>query len=186
MERNFRPAVENLYFMGNFSIYFTLVLKTITPTYHGGCDSTGVGEVGGSAGLKQCLCLPEHPRAKAASLPLGKNSPSKEERQGLLQRLWFKKTRQSSVEEAGVPLFCVLVAQSCPTLCDPMDFRPPGSSVPGILQARILEWVAISFSRGSSQPRDQSHVSCITGRFFIVMSHQGSPTLFYRWWNWYR
>ena len=168
MERNFRPAVENLYFMGNFSIYFTLVLKTITPTYHGGCDSTGVGEVGGSAGLKQCLCLPEHPRAKAASLPLGKNSPSKEERQGLLQRLWFKKTRQSSVEEAGVPLFCVLVAQSCPTLCDPMDFRPPGSSVPGILQARILEGVVTSFSRGSSWPRDRTHVSYMVSRFFTI------------------
>ena len=47
------------------------------------------------------------------------------------------------------------VAQSCPTLCDPMDYSPPGSSVRGILQARILEWVAISFSRGSSQPRDR-------------------------------
>ena len=46
------------------------------------------------------------------------------------------------------------VAQSCLTLCDPMDCSPPGSSVHGILQARILEWVAISFSRGSSQPRD--------------------------------
>ena len=45
--------------------------------------------------------------------------------------------------------------QSCPTLCDPMDCSPPGSSVHGILQARILEWVAISSSRGSSQPRDQ-------------------------------
>ena len=44
----------------------------------------------------------------------------------------------------------VLVAQSCPTLCHPMDCSPPGSSVHGILQARILEWVAISFSRGSS------------------------------------
>ena len=44
----------------------------------------------------------------------------------------------------------VLVAQSCPTLCDPMDCSPPGSSVHGILQARILEWVAIPFSRGSS------------------------------------
>ena len=186
MERNFRPAVENLYFMGNFSIYFTLVLKTTTPAYHGGCDSTGVGKAGGSAGLKQCLCLSEHPRAKAASLPLGKNSPSEEGRQGLLQSLWFKRTRQSSVEEAGVPLFCVLVAQSCLTLCDPMDCSPPGSSVPGILQARILEWVAISFSRGSSQLRDQTHVSCIAGRFFIVMSHQGSPTLIYKWWNWYR
>ena len=50
----------------------------------------------------------------------------------------------------------VLVAQSCPTLCDPMDCSPPGSSVHGILQARILEWVAISFSRGSSQPRDKT------------------------------
>ena len=50
----------------------------------------------------------------------------------------------------------VLVTQSCSTLCDPMDCGPPGSSVHGILQARILEWVAISFSRGSSQPRDQT------------------------------
>ena len=56
------------------------------------------------------------------------------------------------------------IAQSCPTLCDPVDCSPPGSSVHGILQARILEWVAISFSRGSSQPRDQTHVSRIAGR----------------------
>ena len=48
---------------------------------------------------------------------------------------------------------CVLDAQSCLTLCDPMDCSSPGSSVNGILQARILEWVAIPFSRGSSQPR---------------------------------
>ena len=46
------------------------------------------------------------------------------------------------------------VAQSCPTLCNPMDCSPPGSSVPGILQARILEWVAISYSQESFQPRD--------------------------------
>ena len=51
---------------------------------------------------------------------------------------------------------CVLVAQSCLTLSDPMDCRPPGSSVHGILQARKLEWVAILFSRGSSWPRDWS------------------------------
>ena len=58
------------------------------------------------------------------------------------------------------------VTQSCPTLCDPMDCSPPGSSVHGILQARILEWVAISFSRGPSQPRDQTQVSRIAGRRF--------------------
>ena len=50
-------------------------------------------------------------------------------------------------------------AQSCLTLCDPMDYSLPGSSVHGILQARILEWVAISFSRGSSQPRDRTQGS---------------------------
>ena len=63
----------------------------------------------------------------------------------------------------------VKVSQSCLTLCDAMDCSPPGSSVYGILQARILEWVVISFSRGSSQPRDRTQVSCIAGR-----SHQGS------------
>ena len=53
----------------------------------------------------------------------------------------------------------VLVAQLCLTLCDPMDCSPPGSSAHGILQARVLEWVAIPFSRGSSQPKDQTWVS---------------------------
>ena len=54
------------------------------------------------------------------------------------------------------------------TLCDPVDCRPPGSSVHGILQARILECVANPFSRGSSWPRDQAWVSCIAGRFFTI------------------
>ena len=58
--------------------------------------------------------------------------------------------------------------QSCPTLCDPIDSSPPGSPVPGILQARTLEWVAISFSRKSSWPRYRTWVSCIAGRFFTI------------------
>ena len=62
----------------------------------------------------------------------------------------------------------VLVTQSCPTLCDPMNCSPPGSSVHGILQARILEWVAILFFRESSQPRDQTWVSRIADRFFTI------------------
>ena len=62
----------------------------------------------------------------------------------------------------------MLVAQSCPTLCDPMDCSLPGSSIHVIFQARILEWVAISFSRGSSWPRDRTRVSCIAGRFFTT------------------
>ena len=58
------------------------------------------------------------------------------------------------------------VAQLCPTLCGPTDCSPSGSSVHGILQARILEWVAISFSRGSSRPRDRTQVSHIAGKYF--------------------
>ena len=56
--------------------------------------------------------------------------------------------------------------QSCPALCNPMDCSPPGSSVHGILQTRVLWWVAVPSSRGSSQPRDRTYVSCVscTGR----------------------
>ena len=64
--------------------------------------------------------------------------------------------------------FQVLVAQLCPTLCDPMGCSPPGSSVHGILQAGILEWVVMPSSKGSSQSRDQTQVSHITGRFFTI------------------
>ena len=67
------------------------------------------------------------------------------------------------------------VAQSCPTLWDPMDCSLPGSSLHGILQARILEWVAISFSRGSSRLRDQTWVSCIAGRHFNFWATREAP-----------
>ena len=56
--------------------------------------------------------------------------------------------------------------QSCPTLCHPMDCSPPSPEVHGFLQARLLEWVAISFYRGSSQLRNQTRISCIALRFF--------------------
>ena len=64
--------------------------------------------------------------------------------------------------------FSMSAMQLCPTFCDPMACSLPGSSVHGILQARILEWVAIPFSRGSSQPRDQIRVSCTVSRFFTT------------------
>ena len=64
------------------------------------------------------------------------------------------------------PCVCVLVTQLCLTLCDLMDGSPPGSSVPGIIQARILEWVVLYSSRESSQPRDWSQVSCIASGCF--------------------
>ena len=76
----------------------------------------------------------------------------------------------------------VNITQSCLTLCDPMD-----CTVHGILQVRILEWLAFPFSRGSSYPRDRMQVSCIAGRFFTILTiqilyriagyHQGSPRI---------
>ena len=63
---------------------------------------------------------------------------------------------------------CAKSLQSYLTLCDPMDGSPPGSSVHELFQARILEWVAISFSWGSSPPRDWTQVTHIAGRFFTV------------------
>ena len=69
------------------------------------------------------------------------------------------------------------VAQSCLTLCDPMDCSLPGSSIHGIFQTRVLEWVAISFSRGSSQPRDRTVVSCIAGRLFTIWATREATKL---------
>ena len=63
---------------------------------------------------------------------------------------------------------CVFVTQLCPTLCDPMDCSLPGSYVHGILQARLLEWVAIPFSRESSRLKDWTQLSCMAGRFFTI------------------
>ena len=71
----------------------------------------------------------------------------------------------------------VFVAHSCLTLCDPMDCSSPGSSVHGVLLARLLEWVAISFSRGTSQPRDWTQVCCTTGRFFTIWATRKAQEL---------
>ena len=72
------------------------------------------------------------------------------------------------VTSLTVSVLVCLATQSCLTVCHPMDGSLPGSSVHGILQARILEWVAMPSSRGSSQPRDRTQVSCIAGRFFTI------------------
>ena len=81
--------------------------------------------------------------------------------------LTFRIVRLIEVEERNV---CVCACLS--DLCGPMDYSPPDSSVHRISQARILEWVAISSSRGSCQPRDRTHVSCIAGGFFTTESRR--------------
>ena len=72
---------------------------------------------------------------------------------------------------------CLLGVQSYPTFCESRDCSQPGSSVHGILQARILEWVAIPFSKRYSQPRDQTWVSYIAGRFLTVWATIETHTL---------
>ena len=69
------------------------------------------------------------------------------------------------------------VTQSCPTLCDPMHCSLPGSLVHGIFQARVLEWVAISFSRGSSQPRERTRVSQTASRHVTVWATREAPAM---------
>ena len=82
---------------------------------------------------------------------------------------WSESTSPKSGKDVKVK---VKVTQPCLTLCDPMDCR-----VHGILQVRILEWIAIPFSRRSSQPRDRTQVSHTAGGFFYQLSHQGSPRI---------
>ena len=76
-----------------------------------------------------------------------------------------------SYKVISIPLVKVKVTQLCPTLCDPVDY-----TAHGILQARILEWVTFLFSRGSSQPRDQTQVSFIAGGLY-QLSHKESPRI---------
>ena len=90
---------------------------------------------------------------------------------GFLLLMWGKILNRTETNlRAFLWLRAVLcfVSQSCLILCDPMNCSPPYSSVLGILQARILEWVAFSFSRGSSQARDQNQVSRIADGFFTI------------------
>ena len=87
---------------------------------------------------------------------------------------------ENAVSSPRTTLCCAvlcLVAQSYPTLWDPKDCSVPDSSIHGILQARILEWVTIPFSRGSSQSRDWTQLSLIAGRFFTVWATREAPKM---------
>ena len=102
-----------------------------------------------------------------------------------LEYLIWKKMHNSSLTSVTDwnnkvwDIFCswskVLLAQSCLTLCTPIDQSLPDSSVQGILQVSILEWVAIPFSKGASKPRDQIQVSCIADRFFTIWATRKAP-----------
>ena len=87
-------------------------------------------------------------------------------------------TREALIIVACCNIMCFVI-QLCLTLCDPMDCSPPDPSVHGILQARILERVAMSSSRASFQPRDRTQVSCIAGRFFTIWATREVQVILY-------
>ena len=92
-----------------------------------------------------------------------------------LYRAWIP-TKKNAEQILSMCAYMLLL-QSCPTLCNPMDCSPPGSSVHDILQSRILECVTIPVSGRSSQPRDWTWVSCIAGRFFTIQATREAPQL---------
>ena len=92
--------------------------------------------------------------------------------QALGEKAGVQRWARSAVHPDWWLILIMLVAQSCPTFCDPMDCIPPGSTVHGILQARTLEWFAISFSRGSSQP-----VSPVLAGGFFTTEPLGKPRI---------
>ena len=100
----------------------------------------------------------------------------------IINKMWYIHTmgsysalkRKGFLTSATIRCCCCLVSKSCLTLCDPMDYSLPNSSVHGIFQARIPEWVAVFFSRGSSLPRDGTPVFSTADRLYHL-SHQGSP-----------
>ena len=115
----------------------------------------------------QCACTSEkavapHSHTLAWRIP-GKGEP------GGLPSMGSHRVRHNWSDLAAAAAAMHIHGQSspsCPTLCNPMNYSPPSYSVHGILQARILQWVAMPSSRGSSRPKDWIWVSCIAGRFF--------------------
>ena len=91
----------------------------------------------------------------------------------LLLSVYAKKKKKLIWKYTCIPVFLAQSLYSAWLFCDPMDYSLPGSSIHGIFQARILGWVAISYSRASSWPRDQTHVS-YTGRQILYHCHLGS------------
>ena len=117
--------------------------KTVGHDWATSLSLSCIGE--GNGHPLQCSCL-ENPRDRGAWW-------------AAVYGVTQSRTRLKQLSSSSSMLFSV--TKLCQTLCNPMDCSLPGSSVHGIFQARILEWVAISSSRGSSQLRDQTHVSCI-------------------------
>ena len=122
------------------------------------------------------FCLSSAPKSRTSSLSIiSLNTPPPHS--ASYSSLWSRLLMQRSAQETiTVQVKWNEVAKSCPTLCNPIGCSLPGSSVHGIFQAIVLEWIAISFSRGSSQPRDRTRVSLIVDRRFTVWASLSPKT----------
>ena len=110
---------------------------------------------------------------EAEQLSVWSHRPGRNRHRGCGDHFWGGLLRWWYLSKAWRTWESGSVSRSVVSLCNPMDCSPPGSSVHGILQARILEWIAVSFSGISSWPRDQTQVSC--KQILYSFSHQGSP-----------
>ena len=139
-------------------------------------QETWVRSLGGEDPLEKEMAI--HSSTLAWKIPWTEE-PDRLQSMGLQSRTWLSNFTSLLVcMHSGLccAVLC-LVAQSCLTLCDPEDCSLPGSFVHGILQARILEWIAMPSSRGSSQPRDQTQTLPHCRQILYCLSHQGSPRL---------
>ena len=124
------------------------------------------------------------PRWNAVKSPFPLSSPATQVSPPEVVGFWFLRVLSSSLcTHVMMGIVKVLAVQSCPTVCTPMDCSLPGSSVHGFLQARILEWVAIPYSKEYSQWRDQTQVFWIAGRFFMVWVTRDSNTTNTTYWE---
>ena len=153
----------------------------IAPTANNACGWLGAGFLCAVVKTNLCKML-----AKAWCTPVIWTPSSlltRETREGLVSGMLSRSSISSYTEEAASPY--VLVTQLGPTLCDPMDCIPPASSAHDVFQARILEWVVISSSGGSSQARAQTLFSCIAVRFFTMWATSEAQPLPWRLANWF-
>ena len=177
----FEPVPTFLYFLSFFSIcnFFLTLHQSLQARgqWQGHClEDTRKGEFLGSPGVRtQRFHCSGQPRCEVRKRKKGYKVKVLIIRKKILSVVMD--VNQTYCGGHFTIYVCVKSLHSCPTLCDPMDCSLLGSSVHEILQARILEWVAISFSKGSSQLRDETHVSDVSCIGRQVLYHQHHLTI---------
>ena len=145
-------------------------LQRLTVTSREWSPGGGPEGLSGHAEMSKERCCTSSPRVM---LPRSFTSQPHSPLQRQAHTVTLGGPRHSGLRDSFLHTTCVRV-QSCLVLCDPVDYSPPGSSVHGISQARVPEWIAISFLSGSSRPRDQTHVSWISCTGGRILYHSAT------------